>query len=544
MRRLIAWLLGGSLLLGASLPLRFDPERNVELAFREGAVLLTVPRGAHLKAAFMEVTLEPGTPGTLKAGPLPPPTAQDELGDGIWRDQVAIPLAGKGLPPSVELAVTYQPCTEGPGGVCFAPIVRKLVVPSREIPGPLPATRALAPRRGGLPWLFLLAFGFGLAASLSPCVYPMIPITLAIVGAKEGGKARGFGLALTLVLGMALTYTLLGVFAARTRAVFGAFAQSPAFLIPVSILFALFALSLLGAFEIRLPARVQSRLQGGSRKGFLGAFLIGLALGPLSAPCVGPFIGTVLVAIAQDGRVLLGTALLFTFALGMGVLFLAVGTFSATLPRSGDWLVKVKQLMGVVVLGFAVWTVRLVAPGWLLWALSAFTLLLAAPLLGAFEAPGGLGGGFRKGLGILALLLGLLAGVRAAEAGMNVELLFRPGAPGAPGAAAKGLWIEQDLEGALAQAKGKRVLVDTYAPWCALCKELDEDTWVDPRIRAWIQENAVAVRIDTDQVRKDLALKYAIQGYPTVLLLDEHGKELRRSVGFLKAGEMLAFLKG
>ena len=240
--------------------------------------------------------------------------------------------------------------------------------------------------RSGLFWLFLAAFGFGLAASLTPCVYPMIAITMAVIGAKGGGKGRGLALSAALVAGMAATYTALGVAAALTGAAFGALAQRPAFLVPVSVLFALFALSLFGAFEIRLPERLQSRLQGsGPGAGLAGAFAMGLVLGPLSAPCVGPFIGTALVAIAQDGRVLLGAALLFTFALGMGVLFMAVGTFSAALPRSGDWLVQLKQAMGLVVLGFAVWNVRLVVPAWLIFALWSVTLLLAAPILGAFR---------------------------------------------------------------------------------------------------------------------------------------------------------------
>jgi thiol:disulfide interchange protein DsbD len=546
----------------------------VTLAFKKSAVVVTVPQGAHLKAAFMEVALKPGTPGKLKVGPMPPTTAKDELGEGIWRDRVVIPLTGESLPASVELVVTYQPCTEGSGGVCYPPTDRTLTVKASDVAptsaktenpaatppkapeppvatlapaGPVAAPAATtppspAPAREGLFWLFLGAFGFGLLASLTPCVYPMIPITMAIIGAKGGGKARGFALSFTLVLGMAVTYTTLGVLAARTGAAFGAFAQTPGFLIPVSVIFALFALSLFGAFEISLPDALQSRLQGGNRKGFTGAFLMGLVLGPLSAPCVGPFIGTVMVAIAKDGRVLLGAAELFTFAMGMGVLFMAVGTFSAALPRSGNWMIRLKQIMGLVVLAFAVWNIRLVVPQWLLFSLASLTLLLAAPLAGAFENAEDLPGGLRKGLGFLALTLGLLLGVRAVEAGLQVELLPRGGAAALE--APKGNWMEQDLEGALAKANGKFVVVDTYAEWCAQCKELDEKTWPDPQVTAWLKDNAVAVRIDMDKVRKDLAKRFGIQGYPTVLVLDGQGRELRRVMGFQKPAEMLKFLKG
>jgi len=273
---------------------------------------------------------------------------------------------------------------------------------------------------------------------------------------------------------------------------------------------------------------------------------MGLVLGPISAPCVGPVLGTVLVTIARDGRVLLGAAELLTFALGMGVLFLAVGTFSAALPRSGPWLERLKQAMGLVVLGFAIWNVRLVTPPWLNLALWSGTLLLAAPILGGFRPAESLSAGFAKGLAFLALAMGLLLGLRAAETGLGLTLLPGPGA--AAQTAGKGYpgWLAQDLESALAQAKatGKPVLVDVYADWCSDCKELDETTWPDPQVSAWIQTHAVAVRIDTYRARKDLAPRLGILSYPTVLLLDGDGKELRRLMGFQKPPAMLKFLRG
>jgi thiol:disulfide interchange protein DsbD len=550
MHRMTAWIIGCFILagtfLGAATP--FDPDRDVAVAFQAGAVVLTVPPGAHLKTAFMAVALKPGTPGSLQTGPLPPPDGKDELGDGIWHGRVAIPLAGQGLPPKVELLVSYQPCTEGDGGVCYPPRDRILTVSAADLPGALGQGRPAAPDHlpRNLFWVFLGVFGAGMLASLTPCVYPMIPITMAIIGAKGGGKGKGLALSAMLVAGMAVTYTTLGVLAARTGAVFGAFAQSPAFLIPISILFALFALSLFGGFELRLPERLQARLQGtGSRKGFAGAFAMGLVLGPIAAPCVGPVLGTVLVAIAQDGRVLLGGAELFTFALGMGVLFLAVGTFSAALPRSGEWLVRLKQIMGLVVLGFAVWNVRLVLPLWLNLALWSFTLLLAAPVAGAFRSAESLAAGLFRGLGFLALALGLLLGVRAVETGLDLALLPSPLSQAQKASVPEG-WLEQDLEAATAQAKASRkpVLVDVYAEWCAECKKLDRDTWPDPQVSAWIRANAVAVRIDTYQVRKDLVPRLKILSYPSVILLDGDGRELRRLIGFQDPAEMLKFLKG
>jgi thiol:disulfide interchange protein DsbD len=552
MRSIGAWVVGLLLLVGGLLPAAaaFDPDRDVAIGFQGGSVVLTVPAGVHLKSAFLDVALKPGTPGRLVRGPLPPTDAKDELGDGIWHGRVAVPVTGAGLPAAVDLVVTYQPCTEGTGGVCYPPRDRILQVQSAGIPAEGAAPAGSVPAGHGRLWLFLAAFGFGLAASLTPCVYPMIAITLAIAGAKGGGWARGLAVSASLVLGMAVTYTLLGVAAAAAGSAFGALAQSPWFLVPVSVLFALFAASLFGAFEIRLPEGLQARLQGsGPRKGLGGAFAMGLVLGPIAAPCVSPFLGTVLVAIAREGRILLGAAQLFTFALGMGMLFLAVGTFSASLPRSGPWLVRLKEFMGLVVLGFAVWNVRLVLPPWLVLALWAFALLLAAVVAGAFRPAGDLPGGLAKALGLLALVLGLAVGVRAVERALDLSLLPGPGAVAAAAVAdspsARG-WLDQDLEAALAQAKasGKPVLVDTFADWCAQCKELDDKTWPEPQVAAWIRDHAVAVRIDTYKVRKDLAARLGILSYPTVILLDGDGRELRRILGFQDPAAMLKFLRG
>ena len=529
------------LVLSAQKAPSLNPLTDVALAFRQGAVVVEAPAGAHLKRAFMQVKLKSGAPGQLEVGPLPPTNGKDELGDGIWHGPVVIPVKGQGLSGVVELLVTYQPCTEGDGAVCYPPTERVLQVNAAELM--VPVTRP-----SSLIWIFLVIFAWGMVASLTPCVYPMIPITMAIVGAKGGGKARGFLLSVTLVLGMAATYTTLGIIAASSGRAFGAFAQHPAFLIPVSLLFAGFALSLFGAYEIRLPVALQSRLQGGApRKGLLGAFVMGLVLGPISAPCVGPILGSILLAIAAEGHVLLGALQLFTFALGMGVLFLVVGTFSAALPRSGEWLVKLKQVMGLVVLGFAIWNLRYIAPEWLNQALWALVLLLTAAVFEAFKPVEGLVSGLRKGLGLLALLIGLFLGLRAVESGLGLELLPKSGGTVAGKTEAwKALWMEQDYEGALAKAKSEKKLlvVDVWAEWCAACKELDEKTWPDPKLSAWIAQNAVAVRVDTYNARKDLEQPLRILGYPTVLVLDGDGKILRRREGFQKPEDMQAFLEG
>lgn len=568
----------------------FDPEKDVSLAVKQGTLVVQIPAKVHLKKAFMEVALAPGQKGKVSFGKLPPATGKDELGDAVWHGTQRFPLVAEGVSGTVKLVVTYQPCTEGEGGSCFPPTDRTLSVPASELPATkgadkasdkapdkaveapkvpeaaaaatavtpvaAPAMKAELPAapqsqsqgqgRTGLLLSLVLFFLGGISASLTPCVLPMIPITMAIIGARGASKGKGLLLGIVLTQGMAVTYTTLGVLAARSGGAFGAFAQKPAFLVPVSLIFALFALSLFGAFEIKLPDSLAAKLQSsGPRRGFLGAFVMGLILGPLSAPCVGPLIGTAILDIAAKGLVFEGALKMFLFAQGMGVLFIVGGVAVSALPKSGDWLIRFKQFLGLLVFGYAVWNLRLLLPEWTSFALWTVVLLVASGVFGAFEAAEGLVGGLRKGVALLCLALGLLLGLKAVETGLDLPLLPRGGAA-AQAEAKPETWMSQDLEGALARAKAEKklVLVDIYAEWCAQCKELDHKTWPAPEVEAWIRQNAVAVRIDTDKQRPDLAKKLEVRSYPSVILLDADGKELRRILGFQKPEQMRAWLEG
>jgi thiol:disulfide interchange protein DsbD len=567
----------------------FDPERDVAVAFKNGAVTLALPIIAH--ATEIEVLLKPGSPGKLKVGPFPPPAGKDAMNANYWAGNVRIPVKGEGLADPVVIAVSYMTCLEGEGGQCFPPVHKELRVRAADIPGvaseaktkemPLPPAAPAAsivktapeveqasragdaealhtpnvaksaeppsePKTALIKMLILFFLG-GIGASLTPCVLPMIPITMAVIGAQKAGKIKGMLLGLALTQGMALTYTVLGVISALTGSIFGQFAQSPAFLIPVSIIFALFAISLFGAFEIKLPDSLAGKLQSsGPRKGLLGAFAVGLMLGPISAPCVGPLIGAALVDIGVNRQVFEGALKMFIFAQGMGLLFIIGGMAVSALPKSGDWLTRFKQALGVVVLGFAVWNIRLIAPEWANYAMWALTMLLAAGALGAFEAALGLMGGLRKGLGLFVFVIAALLGARSLELYLEIPLLPRGGAPAADaeGGAHHALWIEHDFEEALDRAKteNKLVLVDTFTEWCAQCKELDEKTWPDPAVIGWIQKNAIAVRIDTEKMRPDLAKPLGIAAYPTIILMDAKGKEIRRLNGFHRPEKMLEWL--
>ncbi len=220
-------------------------------------------------------------------------------------------------------------------------------------------------REKGLLAALLLVFLAGLMSSLTPCVYPLIPITISIFGAKEAtSRLQGFSLSLVYVLGIVITYTILGVAAASFGTVFGGAMQNPWILISISLLFLVLGASSAGAFDFRLPGNLQTTLSQKGGAGYAGAFVMGLVAGVIAAPCVGPIVAGILLYVAQQQDVVLGGLLLMTFAFGMGMLFLVLGTFSSLLtkiPKSGGWMESVKVVFGAVFIAMALYYLQFVA---------------------------------------------------------------------------------------------------------------------------------------------------------------------------------------
>lgn len=218
----------------------------------------------------------------------------------------------------------------------------------------------------GLLVLFLLVFGAGILASLSPCIYPLIPITIGVFGARQAAtKREGFLLSLAYVGGIVATYSVLGISAALLGTLFGGFFQHLGFQIFLALTFILLGLGCLGVFEIKLPAALQKRISEAGGVGKKGAFVMGLAAGILAVPCIGPVVAGILVYVAEQGDVMLGWSLLTVFAMGMGLLFLVLGTFSSLihrLPRAGGWMEGIKALFGALFIGVGIFYLRLVLP--------------------------------------------------------------------------------------------------------------------------------------------------------------------------------------
>ncbi len=229
--------------------------------------------------------------------------------------------------------------------------------------------------------LFFLIFGLGFLTSLTPCVYPVIPIVMGFVGSKSGGKKlKGFYLSIFFVLGLAIVYSILGVIAGASGSMMGQAFQTPIVVIIIAAIFVLMGLSMAGLFEIPVPASISSKMQGGGKGEIIGSMLVGGVAGVIAAPCVGPVLIALLTWISKSGNVFLGFILTFIFSLGMGVIFLLVGTFSGlvtALPKGGSWMEKVKYFFAAILIAGGIFILNPIIPKWtssMIWGLYLIAL--------------------------------------------------------------------------------------------------------------------------------------------------------------------------
>ena len=326
--------------------------------------------------------------------------------------------------------------------------------------------------------------------------------------------------------------------AARPGRLFGAALQYPPVLLALALVMVLLALSLFDLYELGIPAPLM-RLAGGSRGGFAGSLLMGLTVGIVAAPCIGPFVLGLLTYVGNRGSALLGFGLFFTLALGLGVPFLLLGIFSGSLhrlPRSGAWMVWVRKIFGFILLAMAVWFVKNLLPGPFLYPLAlALVLLLGGIYLAWIDTVPGAGKTFavvRNLVGALFFAAALYLAATGIEAGLG-----RAGTGGAERAAGIA-WLPYSEE-ALGQARreGKPVLIDFFADWCAPCHEMDAKTFALPEVAA-LSRRFVMLKVDLteagDPLAESLRSRYDIQGVPTYVFLDPRGEEIAglRGAGF------------
>ncbi|MBK8252791.1 MAG: thioredoxin family protein [Polyangiaceae bacterium] len=388
----------------------------------------------------------------------------------------------------------------------------------------------------------LIAFGAGLGTCLTPCVYPMIAITVSVFGAKQA-KSRGQAMLLStsFVLGIVALFTPMMMIAALTGKAFGTALSNPWVVGGISIVFIATAASMFGAFEMTLPESWMQRLSGVGGAGYGGAFALGLVSGLVAAPCTGPILTVILTWIGTSRNIPLGAGVGVAYSIGLGLPFWLVGTFAVGLPKGGKWMVGVKSFFGIVMLIVALYFLRNPLPilAKHIQPTNTFAAVFAALIvvgvgIGAVHldwSDGGLGVKIRKGVGIAASVVG------------GFGLIIWISTPRAQLA-----WLHSESE-ALAKHKqeNRPLIVDFTATWCVACQEMAKDTFGDPRVMAKAGK-FVAVKIDaTDQddpsVEQTQA-KYKVVGLPTVLLIDSKGNERKRFTEFVGPERFLTEIEG
>lgn len=407
--------------------------------------------------------------------------------------------------------------------------------PASALAAPDAFTSALA--KGPL-YAALAALVGGLAVSLTPCVYPMIAVTVSIFGAKQAqSRTQAMLLSLSFVLGIAGMLVPLGVIVGLGGGMFGAVLQSRAIIIAISALFVLMAASMFGAFELTLPSSLNNKLAELGGIGYKGAFVLGWVCGLIATPCTGPVLTGILAWIAAKQSASLGALAMSAFSLGLGTPFFLVGAFAMQLPKSGRWMVHIKSVLGIALLIVALYLLNnsfgFATPyvsGSLIFIGVSLGLVLLGLLVGAVHREFGEPG--------VAVKIGKAAGIALVSGGLLASILgvIKPTEALA--------WEKHDIEGAIQRAgtEKKPLVVDFTAAWCGACKELDKKTFSEPRVGQELGR-FVAVKVDAtnndDPKVEAMLARYKVLGLPTVVLFDSHGNEKKRFNDFVPADEFL-----
>lgn len=460
-----------------------------------------------------------------------------------------------------NLKATSQGCAEN--GVCYLPLTQNLKIELKGIIKELSdsikenkdESYQILDQLKNSNFLTNIFFFFlaGMGLSLTPCVLPMVPILSGIIiqqNKMENNKAHHFWLSLFYVFGMALTYTILGIIAGFSGTLLSAVMQNSWVLFLFALIFVLLAFSMFGFYEIQMPQRIQNILNQkiqNKKSGFVSVFVMGVLSALIVGPCVAAPLAGALMYIGQTQDALLGGFSLFFMALGMGVPLIVVGVLGASfLPKTGIWMISIKKIFGVVLLALALWIIQPVVKIQILMFLWSMLLIITAVYFKALDSLSNDANNFQrflKGIGILLFLIGVIFLIGAFSGAKDFEKplnnLIAKNETLKNKYFFKKIKTNDDLNKELKNSE-KPILLDFYADWCVVCKEMERFTLSDDRVFN-VLKNYNLLKIDVTnntQEDKKILKRFQLFGPPAILFF-ENGKEKNRVVGFKNADDFL-----
>ena len=472
-----------------------------------------------------------------------------------------------------EFSLSYQGCSEQ--GLCYEPYTdtyklsvdtstlgtssEKIEVPIEEVE--LSETDLIADTiKNASVWIVLLTFfGFGILLSLTPCVFPMIPIISGVIISQGEGLTtrKAFTLSVVYVLAMAIAYTLAGILAGVFGANLQAALQNPWVIYSFSGVFVALAFSMFGFYELKIPDSIVAKVSStGERSGYVGVAIMGFLSALIVGPCVAAPLAGALVYIGQTGDAVLGGMALFAMSIGMGLPLILVGVSAGKfMPKPGEWMTLVNAFFGVLMIVVAIWMLEKVVDARITMLLYAINGIGFAFFLGLFDHE-------RQHHHIkrtvafiiftysLAVLVGAMAGSSSMTTPLKVfaakEVSVGTSSAGAGHATFTKVTSISQLDALLEKNKGKKIMIDFYADWCASCKELEEITFADEGVKNKMDE-FVLIKADVTantQSEKDLSAKYGVFGPPAILFVDESGqwRKAKTIIGFVEPKPFLDHL--
>lgn len=590
MKKLLLLLISSILLFGAQ-PKFLMPEE----AFKPSAKLndkmqievsVSVAKDIYLYVDATKVTLKDGS--GISAKEITSPKGVDHDGDMVYLESPIFVVtlqkdAGVTGIKSVEIELSYQGCSEQ--GLCYEPythsfkfdidsstlgdgakkedlkdIKKEITVEKKVEAEALSQSDSIADtiKEGSTALVLLTFLGFGLLLALTPCTFPMIPIISGIIISQGEGLTtkKAFMLSLVYVLAMAIAYTIAGVLAGLFGSNLQAALQTPWVIYTFSGIFVALALSMFGFYELKLPDKFVEKVSSNhhtNRNGYAGVAIMGFLSALIVGPCVAAPLAGALVYIGQTGDALLGGAALFAMSIGMGLPLILVGVSAGKfMPRPGGWMTMVSAIFGVMMLVVAIWMLERVVESYIIMLLYAMVGIGFAVYFGAFDRDAHL---FRRISAIIVLIysIALFIGVLGGSNSMTKPLEFLKPQASETRAVEKSSHPQfqkissiKELDELLEANRGKKIMLDFSAEWCAVCKELDKKTFSDEAVKAKMEE-FVLIQADitqNNQEQKELSKKYGVFGPPVLIFFDKELNVIKSKtiVGFIEPDAFLEHL--